>query len=384
MNMAKVDTDQRRKNVLLRRSFQITIISLLLRNTQATTSSETKQDNLSLISDLTWPEITAGVKIRFFSPDKNYTDVPVSKIWGMGEDITCDLDNQGNVQNLSTPNNFNESLQIKLFTHGFNDHVENENDRICEANNTEVTLDPKRWSCKDRFVQAWMEAFDNKVSVILVDWMALAHVGDIVQTLLHYDKVAKNSIDVGNYLGRCLAKLSDEKGVKGEEIHLAGHSLGAHLVGKAGRTFSSMKIDLKKIGRITGLDPAGPRFVDGCRVQIAVLNKNLLSRDSADFVDIIHANGALRPCAPEVIFGLQTPLGHYDFYPSVTEEAQRQFGCRDWDLDMVQEFGRCSHTRAWQYYLHSITQPRIELSTKLREVSQCLQKAPTWPFYLPY
>ena len=120
-----------------------------------------------------------------------------------------------------------------------------------------------------------------------------------------------------------------------------------------------MKIDRKKIGRITGLDPAGPRFVDGCRVQIVVLNKNLLSRDSADFVDIIHANGALRPCAPEVIYGLQTPLGHYDFYPSVTvtEEVQRQLGCRDLDLDMVQEFGRCSHTRAWQYYLHSITQP---------------------------
>ena len=340
MNMAKIDTDKHKKGDLVK-IFQITIISLLLRNTQAT-GFETNQDNLPLISNLTWPNITAGVKIRFFSPAKNYTDVPVSKIWGTGEDITCDLDNQGSIQNFSTPNNFNKSFQIKLFTHGFNDHVENRNDRICEANNTEATRDSKRWSCKDKFVQAWMEAFDNKVNVILVDWSALAHVGGNLQTLLHYDEVAKNSIDVGNYLGRCLAKLSDEKGVEGSDIHLVGHSLGAHLVGKAGRTFSSMKIDREKIGRITGLDPAGPRFVDGCWDQIADLNKNILSQDSADFVDIIHTNGAMKPCAPEVIYGLQTPLGHYDFYPSATEEVQRQLGCRDWDLDWAKEFGHCS------------------------------------------
>ena len=112
--MAKINTDKHKKGDLVK-IFQIIIISLLVRNTQAT-RSETNQDNLPLISNLTWPNITAGVKIRFFSPNKNYTDVPVSEIWGIGEDITCDLDNQGNIQNFSTPNNFNKRFQIKLFT----------------------------------------------------------------------------------------------------------------------------------------------------------------------------------------------------------------------------------------------------------------------------
>ena len=83
--MAKVNTDKHKKSVLVK-IFQIIIISLLLRNTQAT-GFETNEDNLPLISNLTWPEITTGVKIKFFSPAKNYTDVPVSEIWGMGEDI---------------------------------------------------------------------------------------------------------------------------------------------------------------------------------------------------------------------------------------------------------------------------------------------------------
>ena len=67
-------------------------------------------------------------------------------------------------------------------------------------------------------------------------------------------------------------------------------------------------------------------------------------------MDIIHTNGAMKPCAPEVIYGLQTPLGHYDFYPSATEEVQRQLGCRDWDLDWAKEFGHC----------------RLEMSTNIR------------------
>ena len=50
--------------------------------------------------------------------------------------------------------------------------------------------------------------------------------------------------------------------------------------------------------RITGLDPAGPRFVDGPVLPaIPELNKEILSPESAQFVDIIHTNGAVLPVA---------------------------------------------------------------------------------------
>ena len=47
----------------------------------------------------------------------------------------------------------------------------------------------------------------------------------------------------------------------------------------------------------TGLDPAGPRFVDGPYVDaIPELAENIISKESAAFVDIIHTNGAFEPC----------------------------------------------------------------------------------------
>ena len=47
-----------------------------------------------------------------------------------------------------------------------------------------------------------------------------------------------------------------------------------------------------------GLDPAGPRFVDGPVLPaIPELNEEILTENSAAFVDIIHSNGALLPVA---------------------------------------------------------------------------------------
>lgn len=56
----------------------------------------------------------------------------------------------------------------------------------------------------------------------------------------------------------------------------------------------------KKIGRITGLDPAGPLYND-------LSKENRLSYDDANFVDVIHTNAG--------ILGIIPPIGHMDFYP---------------------------------------------------------------------
>ena len=67
--------------------------------------------------------------------------------------------------------------------------------------------------------------------------------------------------------------------------------------GKAGRTFQINQNNNELIGRISGLDPAGPRFVDGPYLEaIPELAENILTKESAEFVDVIHTNGGFEPC----------------------------------------------------------------------------------------
>lgn len=80
---------------------------------------------------------------------------------------------------------------------------------------------------------------------------------------------------------------------------IEGHSLGAHMVGYAGRSFNSQTDQL--IPRITGLDPARPCFSEGERL-------DGLRPGDAEFVDIIHSNPG--------ILGIRRRLGDVDFYPN--------------------------------------------------------------------
>lgn len=71
-----------------------------------------------------------------------------------------------------------------------------------------------------------------------------------------------------------------------------GHSLGAHIAGFTGKTFKDLTG--KSIGRISGLDPAGP-----CFFQEKTDLK--LKESDADFVDVIHSDAE--------VLGLVDPLG---------------------------------------------------------------------------
>lgn len=86
-----------------------------------------------------------------------------------------------------------------------------------------------------------------------------------------------------------------------QKFHFVGHSLGAQLLGQAGRIakFSPQKLVLT---RISGLDPAGPAFFP--------LNPYVIPLNSqdADFVDIIHTDS--------IAFGANTATGHADFWPN--------------------------------------------------------------------
>lgn len=114
-----------------------------------------------------------------------------------------------------------------------------------------------------------------------------------------YEWAAFNTDAIGKLLASALHNLTEAYPI--ERIHLIGHSLGAHIVGSAGREYQLLDADGKQLPRITGLDPANPCFNEGY-----VLSG--MSRGDARFVDVIHSNpGAL---------GKRDPLGDVDFYPN--------------------------------------------------------------------
>ena len=69
-----------------------------------------------------------------------------------------------------------------------------------------------------------------------------------------------------------------------EQVHLIGHSLGAHVVGFIGKGVQTL--GLGKLARITGLEPAYPTF------EFAGPSERLSDED-ADFVAVIHTNSGM-------------------------------------------------------------------------------------------
>ena len=238
-------------------------------------------------------------------------------------------------------------MGIKAYTHGFSADV----------------------SGATVYSKAWIIA--HNVSVIRVDWKSLAFFGQITDWGSYsYDSAARNSIDIGEYLGHCLSALITSKGLDPALLHLTGHSLGAHLMGKAARTFR--ELNGETIGRISGLDPAGPRFIDGpVMAAIPELYANRLSHESASFVDVIHTDGSFIPAAIWVPprLGDLNQLGHMDFYPVGGEE---QPGCTLGGPDAL-PFSVCSHNRAMYYFFHSILNTDLFPSQICSNVTNCNQ-----------
>ncbi|XP_068114476.1 pancreatic lipase-related protein 2-like isoform X2 [Hyperolius riggenbachi] len=173
------------------------------------------------------------------------------------------------------------------------------------------------------------------VNAIGVDWR------NGCASLWMYPQAASNVRVVGAEIAYFIKKLQEELGYPPQNLHLIGHSLGAHIGGEAGKTVDG-------IGRITGLDPSRPYF-EGTPEIIH------LDASDADFVDIIHTD-------TEALFGLGTikPTGHFDFYPNGGEHMT---GCpsklaflSDNTLTLAESVG-CSHLRAPLYYIESVRKP---------------------------
>ncbi|CAG2163753.1 unnamed protein product [Oppiella nova] len=185
-----------------------------------------------------------------------------------------------------------------------------------------------------RLKDLWLDAGDY--NVFIVDWSGGANG--------QYEQAIANTRVVGNLTARMINDLKSVSGLGLSKVHLLGHSLGAHISGFAGQALNGL------VGRITGLDPAGPQF-DGLSA------KDRLDHTDGQFVDVIHSdatkNGGL---------GTLENSGHLDFFPNGGHD---QPGCLLGRLPNILTHGlsgltACNHLRAIDFYMATIsgTNPR--------------------------
>lgn len=176
------------------------------------------------------------------------------------------------------------------------------------------------WQTKMR--NLWLEIED--VNVIIIGWDKgnRWHYGNAVANT---KVVARQFVVFMHYIGQINGVDVNSSDIVGNMI-LVGHSLGAHICGFIGQDFGG------KVGRITGLDPAGPYFSD---------NKDYhrLDRNDAQLVDIIHTNADK---GWNFFLGLYKPVGHIDYYAN---DGKWQPNCK------FLNFFECNHTAVVHYYI---------------------------------
>ncbi|KAL4716571.1 hypothetical protein ACJJTC_010235 [Scirpophaga incertulas] len=192
--------------------------------------------------------------------------------------------------NILTTSNYNASKPTYIVAHGWSNGGYSE--------------------CGTVLRRAFLSAED--CNVIVLDW------GYIAEGL--YISAVKAAPGVGEALGGFVNWLVTKTRGDWDSVQFAGCSLGAHVIGNAGRVLSG------RPARLIGLDPAGPLWRT---------NPNKLSSDNGRFVEVIHTDGG--------ILGIYNPSGHIDFYPNGGNSMQP--GCTT---------SACSHNRAFELLASSV------------------------------
>ncbi|XP_012937117.1 pancreatic lipase-related protein 2 [Aplysia californica] len=220
-----------------------------------------------------------------------------------------------------TASNFNVSQPVKILVHGFLQHG-----RVpFLINMTRALLDV------------------SPMNVIVVNWGQGA--------LFPYTMAVANTRVVGAEIAKLIRVLVQVTGLSTENVHIIGHSLGAHVAGYAGARTPGL-------GRISALDPAQPNF-SGFGPEVC------LDKSDANLVDVIHTDAL--PYDTVRGYGMIHSVGHIDFYPN---GGHHQPGCHEetsifgfmqdaLDRGMINaEVGlSCSHERSTQLFTNSITRP---------------------------
>lgn len=229
------------------------------------------------------------------------------------------------VSSNSTTSLFNPYLPTKLIIHGF------------------IHDSLRYWvlNIKDALLEK------GDFNVITVDWSKANG--------LPYTQATANTQIVGVDIAILLQSFASRFNMVLDQFHIIGHSLGAHIAGYAGKRLQG------RLGRITGLDPAGPYFENTDPVV-------RLDKSDAKFVDCIHSDGA---STINLGFGLLQPLGHVDFYPNGGKNQpncpadsdkilQGFLNLATFDLSGVKDSFSCSHDAAHLFFLDSIKHTNCE------------------------
>ncbi|GBP13197.1 Pancreatic triacylglycerol lipase [Eumeta japonica] len=206
--------------------------------------------------------------------------------------------------------NYRGARPLKVIVHGWNNNGNS-------AVNTMVTSGNEKVLTKCIKYEAFLDVAD--VNVIVVDWRALANSG--------YWTAVSGVPSVGNFLGDFLTWLVNLTGTNWNNVHLVGFSLGAHVVGNAGRRTGRRPI------RITGLDPAGPEWGG---------NANALRNNDGGYVECIHTCGGS--------LGINDPICAANFYPNGGRHRQPGCGLVDY---------ACSHGRSFEFFAATIRFNRL-------------------------
>ncbi|CAG2101975.1 unnamed protein product [Medioppia subpectinata] len=206
--------------------------------------------------------------------------------------------------------NFNNTLITKLYVHGYG---------VAPANSLS----------SDSMKNEWLNAGDY--NVFIVDWSEGNHTKANIPT-------------VAQAITKLITELQSKSGLDLDKVHIVGHSLGAHIAGLTGKAFNG------RIGRISGLDPAGPGFN-------GKPTSDKLSPSDAQFVDAIHTDAV-----PLIGLGINENSGHIDFYPNGGNLHQP--GCFINRVTEVVDNGRikeglftavaCNHFRSVDLFVASI------------------------------
>ncbi|XP_022814679.1 phospholipase A1-like [Spodoptera litura] len=188
---------------------------------------------------------------------------------------------------------------------------------------------------------AVLTAYINKKkrNVILLNWENEAESGMFGISLGYAFSAIPNAKKIGRELGQALIDFT-KAGVAISDIHLVAHSLGAHLMGFAGRLTREQGY---VVPRITGLDPAGTLFEGPLSLHSG------LDRTCAKFVDIIHTDLGN--------YGSSTSTGTVDIWPNYTGEKNKQPGCPIGNFEMFSPEDLCSHDRSWGYFVEALAWP---------------------------
>ncbi|XP_072939824.1 pancreatic lipase-related protein 2-like [Epargyreus clarus] len=190
-----------------------------------------------------------------------------------------------------------------------------------------------------RDIEEWVrQAFKNTdVYLFIADHSAYTF--ETEDKLGSYSRSVLYSFYIGEALGKLLAYFT-EAGYSEDKIHGIGHSLGSQMLGYTSDAY--FRETNQRIGRVTGLDPAGPCFVDSAL-------EDQIRSGVAKYVEVYHCNAGH--------LGTTNMIADVDFV--FNKHGKVQPGCEGLELE---DTAKCYHKACVKFWTASVRNPDLYLA----------------------